>query len=86
MVGPPADNQSDLAWNQELDARGLRCPEPLMLARNQLRSMASGEVLHIVATDPSTERDFANLCRFMGHEMLTQKLDAEELEFWIRKA
>ena len=72
--------------DEQLDARGLLCPEPLMLARNQLRTMPPGSVLHILATDPSTERDFSNLCRFMGHEMVRQIVDADPLQYWIRRA
>ena len=69
-----------------LDARGLLCPEPLMLARNQLRGMAAGQVLYIQATDPSTERDFNNLCRFMGHRLVASDLDGDTLEYWIERA
>jgi len=76
--------------NIELDATGLRCPEPLMLTRNKIRGMASEQILYIVATDPTTERDLVNFCRFMGHQMLAQEVSgqgAEQIfEFWIRKA
>ncbi|MCP5179673.1 MAG: sulfurtransferase TusA [Pseudomonadales bacterium] len=71
--------------NQTLDAEGLVCPEPLLLARNRLRAMASGEVLYIRATDPSTTRDFHNLCRFMGHRLLRENLVAPVLEYWIER-
>ena len=70
----------------ELDALGLLCPEPLMLVRNRVRDLNPGEVLHIVASDPSTHRDFANFCRFMGHELVRADVDGEVLHFWIRKA
>ena len=69
----------------ELDAVGLRCPEPLMLVRNKVREMAVGEVLHVRATDPSTHRDFLQFCRFVGHELLRADVDQEILEFWIKK-
>lgn len=69
----------------ELDARGLLCPEPLMLARNRLRAMNAGEVLYIRATDPSTVRDFTNLCRFLGHEMSASRVVDGEYQFWIRR-
>lgn len=68
-----------------LDATGLRCPEPLLLVRNRLRGMNRGDVLHILATDPSTARDFHNLCRFMGHRLLEERTESERLEFWIEK-
>jgi len=69
----------------EIDATGLVCPEPLMIVRNRVREMASGQVLHIVATDPSTGRDFTNFCRFMGHELLSAREQNDRLEYWIRK-
>jgi len=69
----------------ELDTQGLRCPEPLMLLRNRVRDMRAGEVVHILATDPSTERDFINFCRFMGHELVASDLAGDPLQFWIRK-
>ncbi len=69
----------------ELDATGLMCPEPLMLVRNQIREMEVEQVLHIVATDPTTKRDLDQFCRFMNHEMLGSSSSAEALEFWIKK-
>lgn len=40
-----------------LDARGLRCPEPVMMVRKTVRGMQAGETLLIVADDPATTRD-----------------------------
>jgi tRNA 2-thiouridine synthesizing protein A len=57
-----------------------------MLVRNRVREMRSGEVLHVVATDPSTGRDFNNFCRFMGHHLLAEERHAARFEYWIRKA
>ena len=71
--------------DQDLDTTGLLCPEPLMMVRNAVRDMQAGQVLHVIATDPSTERDFSNFCRFMGHEMLAAKVDGKILAYWIRK-
>jgi tRNA 2-thiouridine synthesizing protein A len=71
--------------DHRLDTTGLLCPEPLMIVRNKVREMASGEVLHVLATDPSTSRDFHNFCRFMGHELLDEQRRDDRFEFWIRK-
>ena len=68
-----------------IDATGLICPEPLMIVRNKVREMHSGEVLHVLATDPSTARDFTNFCRFMGHQLIDQASSGDVLEYWIRK-
>ena len=56
-----------------------------MLVRNKIRAMAEGEVLHILATDPSTHRDFTNFCRFLGHELLLAEGTDGKFEYLIRK-
>ena len=71
---------------EPVDARGLLCPEPLMLVRNAMRVLPAGELLEIVATDPSTLRDFKQFCRFMGHEMVSHVRQGEEHHFVLRKA
>ncbi len=68
-----------------IDAIGLVCPEPLMIVRNKVREMAAGETVAVVATDPSTVRDFTNFCRFMGHELAESSRDGERFLFVIRK-
>ena len=71
--------------DQCLDASGLVCPEPLMLVRNRVREMRAGDVLYVLATDPSTERDLTNFCRFMGHQMLSHELRGATHHFRLRK-
>ena len=56
-----------------------------MIVRNKVREMQAGEVLHVVATDPASTRDFINFCRFMGHKLIEQTATGNVLEFWIRK-
>lgn len=68
-----------------VDAIGLKCPEPLMIVRNRVRSMGSGETVSIEATDPSTRRDFINFCRFMGHELVFDADDGGRFHFLIKK-
>ncbi|MDE0040123.1 MAG: sulfurtransferase TusA [Gammaproteobacteria bacterium] len=73
------------AADHAIDAVGLECPEPLMILRNKVRGMAVGETVSVVATDPSTVRDFTNFCRFMGHEMAESSWDGNRYRFIIRK-
>ena len=68
-----------------IDAVGLVCPEPLMIVRNKVREMQRGEVVYVVATDPATDRDFRDFCRFMGHELLSREQTGNRLEYRIRK-
>ena len=73
------------ATDHAIDAVGLECPEPLMILRNKVRAMAVGETVSVVATDPSTVRDFTNFCRFMGHELAESSADGDRYRFTIRK-
>lgn len=79
-----------MQYDIQIDARGLNCPEPLMLVRNKVREVSAGSVLHVLATDPTSERDFEHFCQFMQHAYL--KVDRHGwqgddgvLQFWIRK-
>ncbi|MSP83897.1 MAG: sulfurtransferase TusA family protein [Alphaproteobacteria bacterium] len=69
-----------------LDARGLKCPLPVLRAGRAMRSLASGDVLEVQATDPSTVPDFDAFCRTTGHH-LESRTEAEGVfVFAIRKA
>ncbi len=71
--------------HQTLDAIGLRCPEPVMMVRLTLRKMEAGEVLHVLADDPSTTRDIPKFCHFMSHELVRAETDSLPYQYWIRK-
>jgi tRNA 2-thiouridine synthesizing protein A len=69
----------------QLDARGLYCPEPVMMLHNAVRDMAVGELLEVLATDPSTQRDIPKFCHFLGHELLAEEQDGDQFRYLIRK-
>lgn len=73
--------------SHHLDARGLFCPEPVMMLHNKVRDMQTGELLEVLATDPSTTRDIPKFCRFLGHELVLQEVleASSEYRFQIRK-
>lgn len=69
----------------ELDARGLMCPEPVMMLHNRIADVPVGGVLCVLATDPSTTRDIPRFCQFLSHELLRKEETAEEYRYWIRR-
>lgn len=75
----------DRAWDAELDARGLFCPEPVMLLHNRVAEIQPGQILRVVATDPSTTRDIPRFCQFLNHELLESQEQAGEFLFFIRR-
>lgn len=68
-----------------LDASGLRCPEPVMLLHNAIRKIAAGEVLKLIATDPSTQRDVRRFCTYLGHDLVAEWVAEESFCYFIRR-
>ncbi len=68
-----------------LDAIGLRCPEPVMMVRLNIRRIASGETLLIKCDDPSTTRDIPSFCRFMEHELVAKQVAEKPYLYVIKK-
>mgnify|MGYP002135114862 CR=1 FL=1 len=76
----------NLAISHHLDARGLLCPEPVMMLHKVVRQMQSGDVLDVYATDPSTQRDIPRFCQFLRHTLVRQSIEANgEFYYVIQK-
>jgi hypothetical protein len=45
-------------FDRELDVKGLNCPLPILRTKKALSEMSTGEVLHVLATDPGSVKDF----------------------------
>jgi len=73
------------AFDQELDTLGLRCPEPVMMVRKQIRAMQAGQVLKVIADDPATTRDIPSFCRFMDHKLLATDTEQAPFHYFIEK-
>ncbi|MBA6294350.1 sulfurtransferase TusA [Colwellia sp. MB3u-70] len=73
------------APDHQLDAIGLRCPEPVMMLRLKIRKMAVGETLLVSADDPSTARDIPSFCRFMEHQLMSQQIKKIPFQYVIKK-
>jgi TusA-related sulfurtransferase len=43
---------------KKLDVRGLKCPLPIVKAKQEIEHMASGDQLEVMATDPGSVPDF----------------------------
>jgi len=69
----------------QLDATGLLCPEPVMLLHKTIRAIAAGEIVKLVATDASTERDIPRFCEFLRHPLLASERDDTLYIYWIKK-
>jgi tRNA 2-thiouridine synthesizing protein A len=68
-----------------LDAKGLKCPLPVLKARKAMREVPAGGVLRVIATDPGAAKDFEHFCKTTGHELLSAREESGTLVFDIRK-
>jgi len=50
-----------------VDARGLKCPMPLALAKARITQVAPGEAMLVLATDPEAPIDLAAWASDEGH-------------------
>lgn len=72
-------------FDQELDARGLNCPLPILRAKKALNDLSGGQVLRIVATDPGSVKDFQAFAKQTGNELLESAEGDGEFTFLIKK-
>jgi tRNA 2-thiouridine synthesizing protein A len=73
-------------FDSELDASGLNCPLPILRAKKTLNGMDAGQVLHVVATDPGSVKDFDAFAKQTGNELMESKEDGGKFHFLIKKA
>ena len=73
-------------FDQELDARGLICPLPILRAKKALSGLQGGQVLKIVATDPGSVKDFEAFANQTGNELLQSSESNGEFHFLMKKS
>ena len=69
-----------------LDAKGMKCPLPVLRARKAMKQVPAGGELEVLATDPSAPADFASFCETTGHVLLESRQDGEVYVIRLRKA
>lgn len=68
----------------EVDARGLRCPAPVLRAAVAARGLPSGSVLRVRATDPAAAVDLPAWARMRGHAVVTSDDADDEVVVTVR--
>ena len=72
-------------FDQELDATGLNCPLPILRAKKSLSFMEAGQVLHVIATDPGSVKDFEAFAKQTGNELLKSGEQDGKFSFLLKK-
>lgn len=56
------------AGTELVDARGLRCPLPVIRLAARARDLPAGALVTVLATDPAARHDVPAWARMRGHE------------------
>jgi tRNA 2-thiouridine synthesizing protein A len=73
-------------FDRELDASGLNCPLPILRAKKTLADMESGQILHIIATDPGSVKDFEAFAKQTGNELMSSGEEGGKFTFMMKKS
>lgn len=74
-----------MAFDKELDARGLSCPLPVLKTKGAIDRMQPGQVLRVLATDPGSVRDMEAFARQTRNPLLGSATEGPEYIFYLRK-
>lgn len=72
-------------FDDELDARGLSCPLPILRAKKAINGLEAEQTLKILATDPGSVKDFEAFCKQTGNELLSSTEEGDDFVFLIKK-
>lgn len=67
-----------------LDCRRLLCPMPVIRVQERVESLAPGDTLTAVCTDPGALQDVPAWCRVNGHEVLSTETRGGEYFVRVR--
>ena len=81
----PDCNEEFEDYSARVDARGLKCPLPVLKARKGLAGLAPGGRLLIEATDPMAAIDLPHFCREAGHRLVATATEDGVLRFLIAR-
>ncbi len=73
------------AYQQEVDARGLNCPLPILRLKKAVQGLDAGKVVRLLATDPGSVKDVEAFCRQTGNTLVAAQQAGTEYLFLVRK-
>jgi tRNA 2-thiouridine synthesizing protein A len=72
-------------FDQELDARGLLCPLPVLKTKVALDRLQPGEVLKVVSTDIGSEHDMPAFASHTRNTLVESRVDGKDYVYYLRK-
>jgi TusA-related sulfurtransferase len=78
-------DSGDVKVASSLDMIGQFCPEPVIRTNEAIEELEPGEVLELLADDPSSESDMRSWAKRTGHELLAVEESGGVYRFLIRR-
>ena len=67
------------------DAKGHKCPMPVLLASRHMKGLSPGQVLLVEATDSGSQSDIPSWAKDTGNELLESSTEDGVYRYLIRK-
>ncbi len=81
-----SDKESvEIEYVEELDTRGLYCPEPLFEVRNLSEALEVGQCFKVIADDPAAEEDLKRWAKRTDTTLVEFQKDGNDLIFYFKK-
>jgi tRNA 2-thiouridine synthesizing protein A len=78
--------ESSIAPSETLDVKGASCPIPIVKTAKAMKTMSSGDVLEILATDPGVDPDMHAWSKQTGNELISIDQADGVFRVLVRKA
>jgi TusA-related sulfurtransferase len=76
---------AEIKEDRVVDASGLACPMPVVRAGKEMKALAPGQVLKIVATDRGSKADIPAWAEDTGNQLLASHEEGSAFVFYVRK-
>jgi len=68
-----------------IDAKGQKCPMPVLLTSRGIKKIESGQVMLVEATDSGSQSDIPSWAKDTGNELIDQSAEDGVFRYVIRK-
>ena len=76
---------SEFTPEKTLDAKGLKCPMPVVKTSKEIKNISVGSVLEVLATDPGSMADITAWTKSTGNELLKAEKEEGIFKFYLRR-
>ncbi len=76
---------TDLDIKLKVDASGLSCPLPIVRTAQAMKTVSSGDLVEVIATDPGSVKDFEAWSKSTGNVLVEQDSNGGKFRFVLRR-